>query len=1347
MTDQPEPVGGMNDDTGSDADFERLADEFADRCARGEPASISEYCARYPSAAARIRSLFPTILQMHSVGTAESRGSDPGDPVLQELGEFRLIREIGRGGMGVVYEAEQRSLGRRVALKLLPSSSISASRQQMRFELESRAAARLHHSNIVPVHGVGEHEGLKYYVMQLIDGCGLDDIVREVRLRRTGTADSAPSSVGSSGSIDTCDSRGAIGAARRDFASAAASWLLSGTHFGSGDTSGSVGAASGAPTAAEQPAGTVDRQTVNAAVGGPHAYRRNIVRLGVRVADALHYAHSQGVLHRDVKPSNLMLDTSGHVWIMDFGLAKADDSQDLTQTGDLVGTLRYMPPERFRGESDSRSDVYSLGLTLYELLLLRPGFDAPDREQLLRQITHISPVAPRRVTPGFPRDLETILLKACDPLPARRYASAGALRDDLQRFLDGRSILARRSSPIDRLVKWSARQPLVAGLTISVGLLVVVAIIGISWQWRAAESAREAAEFNLGEANQQRIAANAARRNAERNERAAEAGLKRAIEAVDAMLTSVAREDLNGIPRMDRVRRDLLNDARQILEQLLAERSDSDLLKFETAKACARVSDICRLLGSYSDAEQSSDRALALLNELVASDANRAVWQFQLATALNHRARLAELVGDDAEAERRLRRAVAIRSFVADADGQRVVRAVALAGDLTELASLLTKRGRFDEADPLYRRAQDHCESLLPDHAESAALQSQLATTCSSRAGLERRMKHFSTADELQRRALSIRRDLVANDPRSPERREDLAISYNNLGFLMRLRRRTDSARSLYQKSVELREQLVRDNPDVPSFRKRLAFGSAVLARITSDPTEKERLLRRAFTLRMRLTEEFPRNPEHWRELTLAWKSLSRLLSKTDRRSEVDELADQLTEAHQRYLDVVGERLGPLWVTDDSPEPDPDVAAIDAFIVRADELRQAGIPLRSLPLYDEAREIVEAALEADPDNARLWRAQADLHRNWMRALSELDRTEAALDQCARAVHSAEQAVRLKPEDAAAAVELAVTLRQRALLLETAGRSQAAQSAWQQSVAVRAALAEDFPEDDDFQAELAAVCREAAATSRAEHRDSEALDHLNRGVDVCRGLVERAPARRAWRRDLAWLLEDRGLLKCESSPPDMAAGLADLSTAVGLTRELLAEKAFYEQQHCHVANELAWKLVIAEDPAHRDGARALALAEDVVALRPADDSYQNTLGVALLRAGQWKAAQRALEQAVLLAGGDALDFYALAIVMARRGRMEDAVRYRRRAEDWCRQNVSRDPGLAVLRQEAESLVPESIPLERATSDSSGTAAVDSPPASRTAPDRSSDDLAQPGDSDPLSPRRASPAELP
>ncbi len=452
--------------------IEVMAESFLERFRRGERPSVDEYAAKYPELADEIRELLPALVQLErdlSI-TGEVTGAPqpgpraaslPGAP--RQLGDYTILREIGRGGMGVVYEAVQRSLGRHVALKVLPWSAMGASSQLERFQFEARSAAKLHHTNIVPVFGVGEAEGMHYYAMQFIHGPGLDTIIDELRRVRDGKP--APGGEATvAPTIAATVARELLGdpvAATEDETVCAGE--SEGTSAGSAARSGS-GSADGrsALTSHSELAGTHNRR-----------YYRQAARLALQVAEGLVYAHGQGVLHRDIKPANLLVDTQGTVWITDFGLAKADGSDGPTRTGDVLGTLRYMAPERFEGGSDRRSDVYALGATLYELLTLQPIFGDINRAKLLDRIQHEPPAPPRRLDRRIPRDLETIVLKALAKEPAQRYRDAEAMAADLRRFIDDRPILTRRVSTTEQVWRWCRRNPMVAGLLALVLALLV----------------------------------------------------------------------------------------------------------------------------------------------------------------------------------------------------------------------------------------------------------------------------------------------------------------------------------------------------------------------------------------------------------------------------------------------------------------------------------------------------------------------------------------------------------------------------------------------------------------------------------------------------------------------------------------------------------------------------------------------------------------------------------------------------------------------------------------------------------------------------------------------------------
>jgi eukaryotic-like serine/threonine-protein kinase len=482
-------------------EFDELAEEFAERYRRGERPSLQEYVDRCPDFADEIREMFPALVEVEQV-EKDARddaleGKPPVVPPLSALGDYRIVREIGHGGMGVVYEAEQVSLGRRVALKVLPRQVAGDRKVLERFRREAKSAARLHHTNIVPVFEVGQEGGVAFYTMQFIQGQGLDQVIDELERLRKPDRKAAESHLDRAGrrgrerSQLTIASTAALEAGpwNRELERLAES-LLSGRLATEG-LEPSHNAASAATEAAE-PEPFNASAIAHALSRAPGEYRpespraddlsssamlpggtavsmvessgrgvkffQSVAQIGRQAAQGLAYAHSRGIVHRDIKPSNLLLDTAGVVWITDFGLAKAEDD-GLTATGEILGTFRYMAPERFRGEGDARADIYALGLTLYELLTLRRAFDTGDRLKLIERIKTEEPARPRSLDARIPRDLETIVLKAIEKDPKQRYASTEAMAEDLRRFLDDEPIQARRASAVERSARWARHHP------------------------------------------------------------------------------------------------------------------------------------------------------------------------------------------------------------------------------------------------------------------------------------------------------------------------------------------------------------------------------------------------------------------------------------------------------------------------------------------------------------------------------------------------------------------------------------------------------------------------------------------------------------------------------------------------------------------------------------------------------------------------------------------------------------------------------------------------------------------------------------------------------------------------
>ena len=385
--------------------LEVLASQFVDQLRAGTDPSIDDYCSRFPKLADQIREVFPMLAAMERwKGEKESdslKRQFPDEFNIERLGNCRIEREVARGGMGVVFEARQGD--RRVAVKLLPWRVAGIPGWRERFEREARTVQKLRHRNIVPVYSFGEHDGYCYYVMQFVDGVSLDRIIH--RLRQT------------DGIVYTDEIR---------------------QHAQNQPPGRSTFAVrlSDEPHA-DATSAVTEHEPEPAA--NPQIMRdswKMFARIGLQASHALQHAHALGTLHNDVKPGNLLLDADGRLWMTDFGLARSVEPDSKRRDDRLTGTLRYMAPERFQGVSDERSDIYSLGVTLYELLTLSPAFQADDSQSMVRLITESRPDPPRTRNPRIPRALEEIVLKATAPDPQARYQATSDCASDLSRFLE-----------------------------------------------------------------------------------------------------------------------------------------------------------------------------------------------------------------------------------------------------------------------------------------------------------------------------------------------------------------------------------------------------------------------------------------------------------------------------------------------------------------------------------------------------------------------------------------------------------------------------------------------------------------------------------------------------------------------------------------------------------------------------------------------------------------------------------------------------------------------------------------------------------------------------------------------
>ena len=696
----------MSDPASSERDpVELLIEQFLELHRAGEPVTPEGFSEQHPEHRSALLELLPTLLALEDVKrdriSSRSGESRVALPQLDRLGDFRIERELGRGGMGVVFEAVQESLGRRVALKVLPRASLLTGNQLARFQHEAQIAARLHHTNIVPVYGSGESDGYHWYAMQFIAGQSLDQW-REAQRERP------PQGAGA--------------------------WT---------------------------------------------SRARFVARIGVAAASALHAAHGQGTLHRDIKPGNFLLDAQDELWVTDFGLAKALENDALTRSGDMVGTLQYMAPEQFAGEYDVRSEVYALGVTLYELLTLAPAFRGRNRSELMARVRGHEVEALAKACPHAPRELVVIISKAMSSVPKDRYADAQALQSDLEAFLEDRPIAARRPSVWATTARWCRRNRGTAAAVLVASLAVLAAAVT---GWTSYGSTQAALRLARSEG-----------RRAENNLRLSLAAFG---DVFDALVGRDAALDFDEDPETGEQtvvvqsavsQRDagLVQEMLAFYDRFAADNADSQSLRYETARANRRVGAIQVQLGQADNlkvAEEAFGRALSGFERVEDRDVREDIAQVHVdlgnlqlrqrrgaEAAAQFEAALALLkdLPDASSAEQRLARAKVLFDLYRSKDRFRRRRqerrgsdeyfaALALLGELQvedgdnpEVRALSARCMREDARGPGGAEQQDQVvevfRQLAVEHPERAEYQLEYCEAVLARA----RSRRSSSAEEL----------------------------------------------------------------------------------------------------------------------------------------------------------------------------------------------------------------------------------------------------------------------------------------------------------------------------------------------------------------------------------------------------------------------------------------------------------------------------------------------------------------------------------------------------------------------------------------------------------------------
>lgn len=949
--------------------FEELVEEFLTDVRRGCDPQIEAYALAHPSFAESIREVFPALLMLEQAALADvTEPIDKTRPLdatlsLASLGErdsqdvsvitgksgaplhfddFQIVRRIGHGGMGIVYEAIQCSLQRPVALKVINEVASSSEQHRQRFRREAESAAGLHHTNIVPIYGIGEDHGLQYYAMQLIDGVTMAQVIQSVRLRCMNAT------------MRVQDDTGSQTVAISAQAATLAERLVSGKSSDRGveqhRNSDQKSPSDGNPIvrnpegkdSADRPSGIhgseLGNRTDSEDLTGvlPRHYFRNICRLMSKVANAIEYAHEAGVLHRDIKPSNLLLDHSGTIWVADFGLARRDDWESQTQSGEILGTLRYMAPEQLRGTSDVRSDIYSLGLTLFELLTLRPAFSAP-KQRLLDPANSSSVSLSAIDKRSLPIDLQTILQKACATEPAMRYQRAREFEEDLLRFLEDRPILARRASWLEKSVRWARRNPAIAALAGTLfGLLLTLAILLGLWNQQQRESLKTLTQA-YGQVARGLEEKSQALRSAEVEQRRAERNLELALEAFDTITDNIASRGAALAPTL----LDSDDDAADSFAGVVLSVADVELLKslqmfferfaeentadlrFDAAIARRRVGEIEQRIGKSEEAIASLGKAIRELERL------RMQWE-KNENSSHKEADKADSVANVGDASRNPVSERNIQDLLIEELKTREV-----------LVEVLSQRGMMPRAV----MELDNAKRILvryPDFAKSEAGLYRLASLLNKMSSASARLAFERLANERRRRMpwingprangakaelvaapqrIRIERDLVGNSEavgyletlchehadseHSLEYKLALARTYRDRMGLCRILGQTDEASDAFDKSKQILVGLMSEKKDSAVLKYELAnlyFWNVSNVRDGED-SDGENSLEQALRLTQEILEDYPLVPEYQ---TLNANLLVRSALQQSEGEDGGSLAERIDFAVTKFQQAIG---------------------------------------------------------------------------------------------------------------------------------------------------------------------------------------------------------------------------------------------------------------------------------------------------------------------------------------------------------------------------------------------------------------------------------------------------------
>jgi serine/threonine protein kinase/tetratricopeptide (TPR) repeat protein len=1098
------------------------------------------------------------------------------------LGDFRLIREIGRGGMGVVYEAEQISLNRRVALKVLPFAAALDSRHLQRFKTEAQAAAQLHHTNIVPVHAVGCDQGTHYYAMQFIEGQTLATIIQcKIDDRKSRMDGSKPVPEPNSATVENGGNR----------------TRSSGVH-------------------------------AQSSILDPRSSTfRDLAKLGIQAAEALEYAHQMGVVHRDIKPANLLIDVRGNLWITDFGLARlargigSESASPMTGSGDLLGTIRYMSPEQAagkRGTVDHRSDIYSLGVTLYEWLTLRPAISGRSREEVLVQVALEDPPLPRRIDKRIPVELETIILKAIAKRWEDRYSSAQELADDLRCFLEDKPIRARRPSLTDKVRKWARRHQ---SLVRMAGMFALLAMVGL-----VVSTVLIAHERNVAETR---------RRQARR--------------AADEMYALFAESWLSRQPGMEALEKEFLLKALSFYEEFAQENGNRAEDRFETAKAFRRLGDINYKLGQFDQAKHALAQATDRLELLSSEDQENIEYRHELAIAINNQANIERDEGQAAQAEQSYRQAQRLFEDLIQTSHHIPEYRDGLAGVESNRGIVLTALGRMKEAEQAYLRSLALLEELTGDYPDSPTYRHDLAGCLSNLGTFLTSIFRFREAEILLRRALPIRETLAGEYPTFPAYRQALAQSHTSLAALLAAADRYREAENEYRQSKSILEKLSGEFPSTPSYRQQQAAnatGLGCLLTAAGRVTEAQDAHRQALGIR---TKDKPerRIPQ---EVAASHSYRGQLAAITGDFMDAERSLRQalaLRQENAAKLNLPNAQL-------DLAVSYHQLANLLATVGRLSEA-EANYRL-ALEIYStrvpSMAEIPAARLEAASGHSDLGALCIGKRR--------LPDAETELRQSLKLLQGLEKDC---PECTPARMELVKALDRLSGIYEATDRSAEAERTFDIALALAEKLATENSANPDGR-RLAAQLLFRRAEKLSAGQTQKAIASISKALTLQAKLADALPAIPEIRRELARSLN---LLGCLLTKEGKKTEAVNTFVQVRQLYEKLPEDASGAPSY---SQEYSWFLSTCPEESFRNPTLALSLAERATTLGPEQSDNWSALGIAHYRNKNWQKARDAFQKSIQLKnGGACADWLFLAMTCRHLGDYAQALNWMNQALAW------------------------------------------------------------------------------